>query len=52
MRATLSTADGILVVDNHGEIASFNRKFIEMWRIPDPIIALQDEQVLGSVLIS
>jgi diguanylate cyclase (GGDEF)-like protein/PAS domain S-box-containing protein len=45
LRATLeSTADGILVVDNQGKIASFNRKFIEMWRIPEPIIASQDEK--------
>jgi len=35
MRATLeSTADGILVVDNHGEIVSFNRKFVKCGVFP------------------
>ena len=43
-RSTLeSTADGILVVDTDGKIVSFNRKFIEMWRIPDPIAASRDD---------
>lgn len=52
LRATLeSTADGILVVNNHGKIVSFNRKFVEMWCISEPIIALQyEKQVLASVL--
>src|SRR3990172_9301305 len=43
MRATLeSTADGILVVDAQGKIVSFNQKFVEMWGIPDDILASRD----------
>lgn len=38
--ATLeSTADGILVIDRQGNIASFNQKFLQMWRIPESLIA-------------
>ena len=52
LEATLeSTADGILVVDNAGAIMSFNRKFVEMWRIPEEIIASRnDDQALAYVL--
>ncbi len=52
LRATLdSTADGILVVDADGKIATYNRKFVEMWRIPDAIVASRDDsQVLAFVL--
>ncbi|MFN6582164.1 MAG: EAL domain-containing protein [Aulosira sp. ZfuVER01] len=40
--ATLeSTADGILVVDSQGNIAGFNQKFLQMWRIPEQLIASQ-----------
>jgi PAS domain S-box-containing protein len=51
-RATLeSTADGILVVDTNGKIVSFNRKFVEMWRIPASIVASRDDnQALAFVL--
>jgi PAS domain S-box-containing protein len=38
-----STADGILVVDNQGKIVSFIQKFVEIWRIPDSIIASRDD---------
>jgi len=50
--ATLdSTADGILVVDREGKVVSFNKKFVEMWRIPDSIIeARESDQALASVL--
>jgi PAS domain S-box-containing protein len=42
--ATLeSTADGILVVDREGKIASLNKKFVEMWAIPESIIELHDD---------
>ncbi|MDX2272859.1 MAG: PAS domain S-box protein [Cyanobacteriota bacterium] len=33
-----STADGILAVDRGGQIFSYNRKFVEMWGIPDPLM--------------
>jgi PAS domain S-box-containing protein len=45
LEATLeSTADGLLVVDVDGKIVSYNRKFVDMWRIPDPIVAARDDK--------
>lgn len=44
LSATLeSTADGLLVVDIEGKIVRFNRKFVEMWRIPETIVASGDD---------
>jgi diguanylate cyclase (GGDEF)-like protein/PAS domain S-box-containing protein len=44
LTATLdATADGILVVDTEGQITSSNRRFIEMWRLPDSLLATGDE---------
>ena len=43
LTATLdATADGILVVDTDGHITSSNQRFIEMWHLPDAIIAAHD----------
>jgi len=48
LTATLeSTADGILVVDRHGHIKGFNRKFAALWDIPETLLAGgADEQLL------
>jgi PAS domain S-box-containing protein len=45
LRATLeATTDGILVVDENGKMVNFNRKFTEMWRIPDSIMESRDDK--------
>ncbi|MEK0178719.1 MAG: PAS domain S-box protein [Oscillatoriales cyanobacterium] len=46
-----STADGILAIDRTGKIVSFNREFIEMWGIPEEVMALRsDAQIVAFVL--
>ena len=46
-----ASIDGILVVDETGQIISFNRRFAEMWRIPQDILdSRSDELVLQSVV--
>jgi len=45
--ATLeSTADGILVVDKNGKIANYNKKFTELWRIPESVLSKGEDEVL------
>ncbi len=47
LSATLeSTADGILVVDREGRVASFNRKFAQLWRLPDGLLTSRDDDRL------
>lgn len=44
LKATLeATVDGILVVDDHGKWAGFNRKFIDMWSIPAQLVESGDD---------
>ncbi|MEK7748955.1 MAG: PAS domain-containing protein, partial [Bacteroidota bacterium] len=52
LQATLdSTADGILVVDAQGKIERFNKKFLEMWRIPSSIVeSREDDKAIAFVL--
>ncbi|MCX6135027.1 MAG: PAS domain S-box protein [Ignavibacteriales bacterium] len=46
LRATLeSSTDGILVVDETGRVVNYNRKFVEMWKIPQRIMLERDENI-------
>jgi len=46
-----STADGILVVDRNGKAIIHNRKFQELWQIPESVLATRDdERMLQSIL--
>lgn len=41
-----STKDGILVIDSEGKIKTFNKKFLELWSIPQSVIMLNNESGL------
>ena len=44
LTATLdSTADGILVIDMEGRITDFNRRFSDIWGLPEDAVARQDD---------
>jgi PAS domain S-box-containing protein len=46
-----ASIDGILVVDENGEIISFNRRFVDIWDIRSDIAESKaDEQILKSVM--
>ncbi len=38
-----STADGILVIDAAGQVETCNRKFMEMWRLPEEVVGTSDQ---------
>jgi PAS domain S-box-containing protein len=46
-QATLDAVeDGVLVIDKDGRVAAFNRRFCELWRIPEELIRQKDDQTL------
>jgi len=47
LRATLeATADGILVIDLHGRIQAFNRRFAALWALPESALAQRDDEAV------
>ncbi|HEX2026983.1 MAG TPA: EAL domain-containing protein [Nitriliruptorales bacterium] len=52
LTATLdATADGILVVDRAGKTRTVNRKFIELWRLPEATLSSNDDdEMIAQIL--
>jgi PAS domain S-box-containing protein len=47
LQATLdSAAEGILAVDNSGRVVEANRRFAELWQVPDDLLARKDEEAV------
>jgi PAS domain S-box-containing protein len=47
LEATLdATADGILVVDRHGQVGAYNRRFLTLWRVPRSLVGRGDDSAL------
>lgn len=38
-----ATAEGIMVADLDGNVANFNRKFVDMWQLPDDVLASHNQ---------
>ena len=52
LRATLeATADGIIVSQNGKHIATVNQKFVQMWGIPESVIASRDLKLLVPLIL-
>jgi diguanylate cyclase (GGDEF)-like protein len=51
--ATLdATADGILVVDLNGKIRRFNKRFVQLWRMPQEILDARDDEAAIAFVLS
>lgn len=47
VKATLeSSGDGILVINNSGDIVDYNQKFVQMWQIPQKVIDSKSEATI------
>ncbi|MDQ0924460.1 diguanylate cyclase (GGDEF)-like protein/PAS domain S-box-containing protein [Pseudarthrobacter sp. W1I19] len=53
LTATLeSTADGILVISNQGNVAGFNDQFLRMWGIPPELLEGDSEEPIVQLVVS
>lgn len=40
-----STADGLLIVDRSGRITDYNQQFVELWGLPEAVLATHDDRI-------
>src|SRR5689334_22436118 len=46
-----STADGFLIVDLEGKVIHSNRRFQDLWKIPDSLLATGDDEKLLNFIL-
>lgn len=46
-----ATADGILAVSREGRITSYNRQFLELWRLPREVLEKNDTAALADFIL-
>lgn len=46
-----ATSDGVLVVDLDGNVTATNRRFAELWRLPDELIRAGDDSALLAFVV-
>jgi PAS domain S-box-containing protein len=49
--ALQATADGILAVSSEGWITSYNRQFLELWRVPKELLGQPDTAALAEYIL-
>ena len=49
--ALQATADGILAVSRDGKITSYNRQFLELWRVPREMLEANDTAALAEYIL-
>ena len=47
-----TSIDGILVVDEQGKVISHNKRFAQIWSIPDELLAIKDDDKLLAFVLS
>ena len=53
MRATLdSTADGILALDTQGRAVAWNRRYLELWRIPEELLMSRNDERITELALA
>ncbi len=53
LRATLeSTADGIMASDRHGRVRNYNRRFAEIWDLPEALMVRRNDPALFAHMAS
>jgi PAS domain S-box-containing protein len=46
-----STADGIIVVDQHGKITGYNQNFVNMWNVPPQLLEAGENRVITNYIL-
>ena len=47
-----ATADGLLIVNREGKVTRWNQKFAALWRLPETVLATDDDEVLINTILS